>query len=156
MVQLSINGETHAIEAEPTTLLLDVLRNRLGLSGARFGCGAGECGACSVLIDGQDSHACMTEIGNLAGKRIVTLEGIGTPAKPHPIQTALIEMQAGQCGYCLAGMVVAAKALLDKKPDPTRADIVAALNSHLCRCGAHLRIIEAVTLAAKRMREARV
>lgn len=155
MVQLSINDQTHAIEAEPTTLLLDVLRNHLGLAGARFGCGAGECGACSVLIDGKDNHACMTEIGNLAGKRIVTLEGIGTEAKPHPIQTALIEKQAGQCGYCLAGIVVAAKGLLDTKPDPSRADIVAALNGHLCRCGAHLRIIEAVALAARRMREAR-
>jgi len=154
MIELLINGEKRAVDAEPAALLLDVLRNKLGLLGARFGCGEGQCGACAVLVEGEDKSACQLEIGNLAGKRIVTLEGIGTQDRPHALQTALIELQAGQCGYCLSGMVVGAKALLDRNPDPSRSEVIAALNSHLCRCGIHLRIIDAVLLAAKRMREA--
>ena len=154
MIELEINGKKRSIDAEPTALLLDVLRNRLGLMGARFGCGEGQCGACAVLVDGEDKSACQLEIGNLAGKGVVTLEGIGTEDRPHPVQAALIELQAGQCGYCLSGMVVGAKALLDRNPDPSRGEVIAALNSHLCRCGVHLRIIDAVLLAAKRMREA--
>jgi nicotinate dehydrogenase subunit A len=154
MIQLSINGATHAVEADPTANLLDVLRNRLGLRGARFGCGAGQCGACSVLIDGEDKAACTVEIGNLAGKRIVTLEGIGSEQQPHPLQTAFLELQAGQCGYCLSGIIVGAKALLDRNPKPTRKDIAEALAWHLCRCGVHNRIIAAVELAAARLREA--
>jgi nicotinate dehydrogenase subunit A len=154
MIELSVNGKAYRVEDEPTALLLDVLRNRLGLTGARFGCGAGECGACSVLVDGRDTHACMTEIGNLVGQSIVTLEGIGTPEKPHALQTAFLELQAGQCGYCLAGIILAAKALLDRNANPSRADVVEALNSHLCRCGVHQRIVDAVLLAAEREREA--
>jgi nicotinate dehydrogenase subunit A len=153
MIELSINGRVVSVEEEPAAILLDVLRNRLGLPGARFGCGAGHCGACTVLVDGEDKSSCMLEIGNLRGKRVVTVEGIGTERNPHPLQTALIELQAGQCGYCLSGIVVGAKALLDRNPNPSRSDIAAALNSHLCRCGVHLRIIDAVLLAAKRMRE---
>lgn len=155
MIELTINTTRVTVEEEPTAILLDVLRNRLGLMGARFGCGEGQCGACAVLVDGEDKSSCMLEIGNLRGKTIVTLEGIGTEQKPHPLQTAILELQAGQCGYCLSGIIVGAKALLDRNPNPSRADIVTALNGHLCRCGVHLRIIEAVLLAAKRMREER-
>jgi nicotinate dehydrogenase subunit A len=153
MIELSVNGKACRVEDEPTALLLDVLRNRLELTGARFGCGAGECGACSVLVDGRDTHSCMTEIGNLVGKSIVTLEGIGTPERPHALQTAFLELQAAQCGYCLAGIIVAAKALLDRNPKPSRSDVVEALNSHLCRCGVHQRIVDAVLLAAAHLRE---
>ena len=155
MIELEINGENRVVDAEPTAILLDVLRNRLGLMGARFGCGAGHCGACAVLVDGEDKSSCMIEIGNLRGKKVLTLEGIGTEENPHPLQTAILERQAGQCGYCLSGIIVGAKALLDRNPTPSRNDIVVALNGHLCRCGVHLRIIEAVLLAAKRMREMR-
>jgi nicotinate dehydrogenase subunit A len=152
-LELSINGETRRFAVEDTTSLLEVLRNTLGLKAARYGCGAGQCGACSVLVDGEDRAACQIEVGNLAGKAIVTLEGIGTAARPHPLQTAFLELQAGQCGYCLAGIMVAAKALIDRNPDPSRAEIAEALNWHLCRCGAHNRILAAVALAARRMRE---
>jgi nicotinate dehydrogenase subunit A len=107
-----------------------------------------------VIIDGEDIAACQVEVGNLSGKSIVTLEGLGTPERAHPLQTAFLDLQAGQCGYCLAGIVVAAKALIDKNPDPSRAEIAAALSGHLCRCGAHNRIMAAVALAARRMREA--
>jgi len=154
MIELSINGKDITVEEEPTAFLLDVLRNRLGLMGARFGCGAGHCGACAVLVDGEDKSSCILEIGNLRGRRVVTLEGIGSERHPHPLQTALIELQAGQCGYCLAGIIVGAKGLLDRNPDPSRDDVIEALNGHLCRCGVHLRVIDAVLLAAKRMREA--
>jgi len=154
VVELSVNGKVRRVDAEPTALLLDVLRNRLGLVGARFGCGQGQCGACAVLVDGEDRASCAVEIGSLKGKSIVTVEGIGTPDKPHPLQTAILETQAGQCGYCLTGIVVGAKALLDKNPSPTRKDIVTALSGHLCRCGVHNRIVDAVLLAARRMREA--
>ncbi len=131
-----------------------MLRNRLGLRGARFGCGSGQCGACSVLIDGEDKAACQLEVGNLVGKTITTLEGIGTPEHPHPLQQAVLELQAGQCGYCLSGILIAAKALLDRNPDPSRAEIARALSSHLCRCGAHNRIMAAVALAGRMIREA--
>lgn len=154
MIRLSINGQAKDIDADPTANLLDVLRNHCGLMGTRFGCGAGQCGACAVLIDGEDKAACMIEVGNLAGKAVTTVEGIGTPERPHPLQDAILELQAGQCGYCLSGIVVGAKALLDHNPDPTPRDIRTALAWHLCRCGVHNRIVEAVLLAARRMREA--
>lgn len=153
-VTLNINGGARVIDAPPEENLLDVLRGRLGLMGARFGCGAGQCGACAVLIDGEDKAACQFEIGNLAGKQITTIEGVGTPERPHPLQTAFLELQAGQCGYCLSGLIVGAKALLDRNPDPTRKEIGEALAWHLCRCGVHTRVMDAVALAAKRMREA--
>ena len=153
MIELIINNENVTVEEEPTAILLDVLRNRLGLMGARFGCGQGQCGACAVLVDGEDKSSCMIEVGNLRGKNVVTLEGIGTPENPHPLQAAILELQAGQCGYCLSGIIVAGKALLDRDREPSRVDVISALNGHLCRCGVHLRIIDAVLLAAKRMRE---
>jgi nicotinate dehydrogenase subunit A len=153
MVEFTLNGEEASIEAADTDFLLDVLRGRLGLFAARFGCGAGQCGACAVLVDGQVAAACHTEMGTLAGKSVITLEGIGTPEAPHPLQTAFLELQAGQCGYCLSGILVSAKALLDRNPDPSRADIAEALDWHLCRCGVHNRVMDAVALAAKRVRE---
>jgi nicotinate dehydrogenase subunit A len=152
-IELLVNGEVRRLRVDDTASLLDVLRDQLDLKGARFGCGAGQCGTCAVLIDGEDKPACQVEVGNLAGKAITTLEGLGTPVRPHPLQTAFIELQAGQCGYCLAGIIVGAKALLDRNPDPSRAEIAEALAWHLCRCGAHNRIMAAVALAARRMRE---
>ena len=153
-LELTINGEARRLTVDDTATLLDVLRNQLDLKAARYGCGAGQCGTCAVLVDGEEHPACQLEIGNLAGKSITTLEGLGTAAAPHPLQTAFLELQAGQCGYCLAGILVGAKALLDRNPDPSRAEIAAALAWHLCRCGAHNRIMAAVALAARRMREA--
>ena len=152
-LQLNVNGEKKRITVEETALLLDVLRDELGISGARYGCGAGECGSCSVLVDGEEKHACMTEVGFVAGKSIVTVEGLGTPARPHPLQAAFLELQAGQCGYCLSGILIGAKALLDRNPDPSRAEIAKALAGHLCRCGVHNRILDAVAFAASRMRD---
>ena len=150
-MDLIINGQTRPITAEPTANLLDVLRGELGLTGPRFGCGAGQCGSCSVLVDGQDVAACLIEVGNLAGKAIVTVEGLGTPQAPHPLQTAFLELQAGQCGYCLSGILVGAKGLLDHNPNPTRKEVAQALAWHLCRCGVHNRVMDAVLLAASRM-----
>ena len=152
-IELTVNGEARRLRGDDTATLLDVLRTDLDLKAARFGCGAGQCGTCAVIVDGEERPACQLEVGNLEGKAIITLEGVGTAARPHPLQTAFVELQAGQCGYCLAGIIVGAKALLDRNPDPTRAEIAQALAWHLCRCGAHNRILAAVALAAGRMRE---
>lgn len=151
-INLIVNGRQHSIEADERETLLDVLRNRLGLTGPRFGCGAEQCGSCSVLIEGEDKPSCAVEVGALSGKTIVTVEGLGTAENPHPLQTAFLEKQAGQCGYCLSGILVASKALLDRNSSPTRAEIAEALAWHLCRCGAHNRILDAVALAASRMK----
>jgi nicotinate dehydrogenase subunit A len=150
-ISLTLNGEPRTVRVEETLSLLDVLRAELGISGARYGCGAGECGSCAVLVDGEAKSSCAVEIGFVAGKRITTVEGLGSPDNPHPLQTAFLELQAGQCGYCLSGILIGAKALLDRKPDPTRREIAAALSGHLCRCGVQNRILDAVALAAKRM-----
>lgn len=152
-IELSVNGEGRRLRIDESATLLEALRNHLELKAARYGCGAGQCGTCAVIVDGEDVASCQLEVGNLAGKKITTLEGIGTPDRPHPLQTAFLELNAGQCGYCLAGILVGAKALLDRNPDPSRAEIAAALSWHLCRCAAHNRIMAAVALAAKRMRE---
>jgi nicotinate dehydrogenase subunit A len=152
-INLNLNGQMRTVEADDTATLLEVLRNQLGLKGARYGCGAEQCGACSVIIDGEDKPSCAVEVGSLEGRAITTIEGIGTPERPHPLQQAFIDKQAGQCGYCLSGILVGAKALLDRNPSPTRADVAEALAWHLCRCGAHNRIMDAVLLAAERMRE---
>ena len=133
-----------------------MLRNELDLKAARFGCGAGQCGTCAVIIDGEDVAACQRRGRQpRRASAITTLEGIGTPERPHPLQTAFLELQAGQCGYCLSGILVGAKALLDRNPNPSRAEIAEALTWHLCRCGAHNRIMAAVALAAERMRARR-
>lgn len=152
-ISINLNGGQVTVEVEETASLLDVLREELGLTGPRFGCGAGDCGTCAVIIDGEDKAACSVEIGNVEGSEITTVEGIGTMEAPHPIQTALLETQAGQCGYCLSGLIVGARALLDKNPSPTRADITEALAWHLCRCGIHNRVIDAIQLASRRMQE---
>ncbi|QUD89477.1 (2Fe-2S)-binding protein [Phenylobacterium montanum] len=153
MIEFTLNGEPARIDADESEVLLDVLRGRLGLFGARFGCGAGQCGACAVLVDGRSVAACQIEMATLAGKSVTTLEGLGGPERPHPLQAAFLELQAGQCGYCLSGILVSAQALLDHNPDPSRAEIAEALDWHLCRCGVHNRVMEAVALAARRMRE---
>ncbi|HEY9218554.1 MAG TPA: (2Fe-2S)-binding protein [Phenylobacterium sp.] len=152
-IELTLNGEARSVEAEESATLLEVLRGELAVSGARFGCGLGQCGSCAVLIDGEEKAACLVEAGVAAGKAVVTSEGLGTPERPHPLQAAFLELQAGQCGYCLSGILIGAKALLDRNPDPSRAEIAQALAWHLCRCGVHNRIMDAVALAARRMRE---
>ncbi|MBS0220979.1 MAG: (2Fe-2S)-binding protein [Proteobacteria bacterium] len=153
-IAFAVNGVARHIDVPETVSLLEVLRNHLGLMGTRYGCGLEQCGCCMVLVDDQPIHACTREVGSLAGCRITTVEGLGSPAKLHPLQQAFLDEQAGQCGYCLSGLLISAKALLDRTPDPTRAEIVAALDKHLCRCGAHQRILRAVERAAALLREA--
>jgi nicotinate dehydrogenase subunit A len=148
-VGLRINGTEHAIEADPATPLLGVLRGPLGLTASHFGCGANQCGACNVLIDGQAVAACDTPLWAAAGKDIVTVEGLGTPGAPHPLQGAFIAEQAMQCGYCISGILISAAALLRCNPDPSDAEVRAALDRNLCRCGAHNRIVRAILRAAK-------
>lgn len=147
-VRLTVNGRPASIDADPQTPLLTVLRNDLGLVGARFGCGEGLCGACTVLMDGLPVNACDTPLWAAADRRITTVEGLGTPAAPHPIQVAFLEEQAAQCGYCTTGMVMATAALLASNADPDDAAIDAALERHLCRCGVHGRIRRAIHRAA--------
>lgn len=151
-ITLTVNGEVRSIGAAESTSLLEVLRNYLGLMGTRYGCGLEQCGSCMVLVDDQPAHACTRELGTVAGRKVTTIEGLGTEARPHPLQQAFLDEQAGQCGYCLSGILISAKALLDRNPDPGRAEIVAALDKHLCRCGAHQRILRAVERAAAALR----
>lgn len=152
-IEFTLNGKPAAVEAADGDLLLDILRGELGLMGARFGCGLAQCGACAVLVDGEVKPACATDVTTLAGRSVLTVEGLGTPERPHPLQAAFLELQAGQCGYCLSGLLIGAKALIDRNPDPSRAEIAAALSWHLCRCGIHNRVMDAVALAARRLRE---
>jgi nicotinate dehydrogenase subunit A len=148
-VILKVNGLVHSVLAEPDTPLLYVLRNDLGLNAAKFGCGLGQCGACTVLVDGTPVRSCITPIGTLARSEITTLEGLGTPEQPHPLQAAFIAEQAAQCGYCIAGIIMFAKALLDRIPQPSEAEVRLGLTANLCRCGAHNRIVRAVLKAAQ-------
>ncbi len=150
-VTLSVNGTKRQVPAAPDTPLLYVLRNDLELNGAKFGCGLAQCGACTVLVDGEPIRSCITAISDVAGHEVTTIEGLGTVEKPHPLQKAFIELQAAQCGYCINGMVMSAKALLDHTPHPTNAEIRAALAGNLCRCGTHSRILRAIDKAAKEM-----
>jgi len=147
-VDFIVNGRKVGVAVEPTTPLLAVLRNSLGLTGSRFGCGLEQCGACMVLLDGEAVYACAREVGTVAGKAVTTIEGLADGEKLHSLQQAFLAEQAGQCGYCLSGILMSAKALLDRNPRPSRAEIIAALDKHLCRCGAHNRIIRAVERAA--------
>lgn len=149
----TVNARSFEVTADGDTPLLDVLRNHLGLTGTRFGCGLEQCGSCMVLIDGLPEKACGKALSTVAGKSVTTIEGLGSPSNPHPLQQAFIEMQAGQCGYCLSGILISASALLDRNPAPTRAEIAAALDDNICRCGSHHRILRAVAHAATRMRE---
>jgi nicotinate dehydrogenase subunit A len=146
-VSLTVNGRPVQVASDPDTPLLDVLRNALGLKGTRYGCGLEQCGTCMVLIDGEAAYSCAREVGSVAGRSVTTIEGLGTPENPHPLQRAFLEEQAGQCGYCLSGIIVSAAALLSRVAHPSRAEIVAALDKHLCRCGTHTRIIAAVQKA---------
>ena len=146
---LEVNGARHSVPAAPDTPLLYVLRNDLALNAAKFGCGLGQCGACTVVIDGTAVRSCITPVSAAVGKKVTTLEGLGTAEKPGPLQRAFIAEQAAQCGYCVAGMMMSAKALLDRTPSPTESEIRAALEGNLCRCGTHNRIVRAVGRAAK-------
>ena len=148
-ITLNVNGAGRPVEAEPDTPLLYVLRNDLGLNGAKFGCGLAQCGACTVLIDGKPARSCVTPIDTLRQSEITTVEGLGTLDHPHPLQAAFMTEQASQCGYCIAGMIMAAKALLDRNPQPSAADVRQALAENLCRCGTHNRIVRAVLRAAQ-------
>src|SRR5262245_50850056 len=149
----SVNGESVSVSlANEETPLLDVLRNELGLMGTRFGCGLDQCGCCMVLIDGAPEKCCTKPVWSVAGKSVTTIEGLGSADRPHPLQQAFIDEQAGQCGYCLSGILISAKALLDKNPKPTRGEIAQALDGNICRCGSHNRIMRAVEKAAGVMR----
>ncbi|MFC4173831.1 (2Fe-2S)-binding protein [Microvirga sp. GCM10011540] len=153
-LELHVNGRSVLVAVEdPDTPLLYVLRNTLELKGARFGCGLEQCGACTVLVDGEPVFACNRAVSTVVGREIVTVEGLSPGEDEHPLQQAFIAEQAGQCGYCLTGILVSASALLKNNPDPSRDEIVSALDRHLCRCGAHNRIIRAVQRAASIMRE---
>src|SRR5262245_49563128 len=147
-IEIAVNGRPHRVEAAPETPLLYVLRNELRLNAAKFGCGLGRCGACTVLIDGEAALSCVTPTGEVAGKAIVTLEGLGRPDALHPIQQAFLDEQAAQCGYCIPGIMMTALAFLARNPRPTETEIGEALNGTLCRCGAHARIVRAVQRAA--------
>jgi len=147
-ITLDVNGERRTTPAAPDTPLLYVLRNDLELNAAKYGCGFGQCGACTVLVDGEAVRSCVTPVAAVAGKKIVTLEGLGTPAAPGPLQRAFVAEQAAQCGYCVAGMMMSAQALLARNPDPSETQIRAALAGNLCRCGTHNRIVKAVRRAA--------
>lgn len=155
MVAFTLNGAAASAEMPEATPLLHALRGPLGLSGPRFGCGAEQCGACAVLVDGRPAYACTLNLGAVAGRSVMTVEGLGTPDAPHPLQRAFLAEQAGQCGFCLSGILVAAAALLARDPDPDDAAIRAALDPHLCRCGSHNRILRAVRRAAAEMRGVR-
>jgi nicotinate dehydrogenase subunit A len=148
-VSLKVNGVVHTVVAEPDTPLLYVLRNDLGLNGAKFGCGLGQCGACTALVDGAPVRSCITPIGTLRASEITTLEGLGTLEHPHPLQSAFMAEQAAQCGYCIAGMILFAKALLDRNPQPSEGEVRLGLAGNLCRCGVHNRIVRAVLKAAQ-------
>jgi nicotinate dehydrogenase subunit A len=151
-VALDVNGEMHRVRVDPSTPLLYILRNDLGLPGAKLGCGLEQCGACKVLVDGEALPTCRAPVASFRGRTIVTIEGLGDPDHLHPIQQAFIDEEAAQCGYCIPGMIVGAKALLDTNLDPTDDEIRAALAIHLCRCGTHARIVKAVRCAARVMR----
>jgi nicotinate dehydrogenase subunit A len=151
-LNLHVNGADRAVEAEPETPLLYVLRNDLGLKGARFGCGLGQCGACTVIVDGKAVQSCDIPVSAAAGKTIVTIEHLARDGKLHPLQEAFIGEQAAQCGYCLSGIIMSAKALLDANPQPDDAAIRKALERHLCRCGTHQRILRAIRRAADSMK----
>ena len=148
-INLKVNGVVHSVTAEPDTPLLYVLRNDLRLNGPKFGCGLGQCGACTVLLDGDPTRSCITPLVDVGREEVTTLEGLGSIDKPHPLQKAFMDEQAAQCGYCINGMIMTAKELLDRMPHPTEADVRATLAPNLCRCGTHNRIIRAVLRAAQ-------
>jgi nicotinate dehydrogenase subunit A len=150
-VRFRLNGIELEVEADPDRSLLDVLRGQLGMTGPHFGCGAGECGACNVIIGDRAVSACDTPMWSVAGKDVTTIEGLGTNARPHPLQSAFIAEQALQCGYCVSGILMSAAALLKRNPTPTSGQVKEALDRNLCRCGSHHRMVRAVLRAAKEM-----
>ncbi len=149
MIELNVNGAAHEVDIDPSTPLLYVLRNDLNLNGPRFGCGLAQCGACTVLVDGNPVRSCITPVSAVATGEITTLEGLGDRDDPHPVQTAFIAEQAAQCGYCSNGMIMAAASLLEHNSNPSDSEIRQALAGNLCRCGTHTRILKAVRRAAQ-------
>ena len=145
---LNVNGKKMTVDVDSTVSLLSVLRNDLNLTGSKYGCGEGQCGACTVLLDGQPIRSCTTQVGRAAGKQIVTIEGLEKDGKLHPLQEAFIKADAMQCAYCTSGMIMSASALLSKTPKPTRDDIISGMNGNICRCGTYQRIIEAIQMAS--------
>lgn len=152
VLELTVNGRPVTVDVEPNTPLLYVLRNDLQLNGPKFGCGVAQCGACTVIIDGAAVRSCVTPTANAVGKEVTTLEGLGTVDDPHPLQQAFIAEQAAQCGYCINGMIMTAKAFLDQNPGADEGAIRQALNRNLCRCGTHLRILRAINRYAQELR----
>ena len=151
MITLNVNGTARDVDADPSTPLLYVLRDHLGMNGAKFGCGLGQCGACTVMVDREAVFSCITPISVLSGRRIRTVEGLGTTDNPGPMQRAFITEQAAQCGYCIAGMMMRAQALLERNPSATRREIREHMTPNLCRCGTHMRIVRAIERAARMM-----
>jgi len=149
MITLTVNGNAHQVDVDPETPLLYVLRDELALNGAKFGCGLGQCGACAVMVDGAAVNSCVVPVGTLKGRRVVTVEGLGTNGKSGVLQQAFIDEQAAQCGYCIAGMIMRAKALLDQNPAPSDTEIRTHMESNLCRCGTHMRILRAIRRASE-------
>jgi aerobic-type carbon monoxide dehydrogenase small subunit (CoxS/CutS family) len=151
-IRFTLNGKKTEITTEPNQTLLWVLRNQLGLTGTKYGCGTGFCGACTVLIDREPSRSCTLPVSDVAGKNVITIEGLSSNGKLHPVQQAFVDHDALQCGYCTPGMIMTAAGMLIKKPSLTRQEIIDGLDNNLCRCGAHTRIIDAVETAAKEMK----
>ena len=152
-IRLAVNGREHALRVPPEAPLMTVLRNDLQLNGPKYGCGLGECGACTVLVDGVAARSCVIPAAGVQGRQITTLEGLRQGDALHPVQQAFVDAQAAQCGYCLNGMVMMAAALLAREPDPSEEQVRRELSANLCRCGTHVEIVQAVLLAARRMRE---
>lgn len=150
-ITITVNGKRRSTKATPDTPLLYVLRDEMHLHGPRFGCGLAQCGACSVLLDGKEIRSCVTPVAGVVGRKVTTLEGLGTSEKPHPLQTAFIAEQAAQCGFCTSGMIIMAADLLTRTPRPSEAEIKKWMNPHLCRCGTHYRIVAGIQRAAKEM-----
>jgi aerobic-type carbon monoxide dehydrogenase small subunit (CoxS/CutS family) len=153
--ELQINSQKHSFQSEPDVTLLSVLRDHLGLTGCKYGCGEGQCGACTVLLDGAPRRSCVLPISAAAGKSITTIEGLEQSGRLHPVQQAFLDAEAFQCAYCTSGMIMSSVALLKQNPNPTPSDIAQALEGNICRCGTHPRVIEAVERAAKAAREQR-
>lgn len=150
MLKVKVNGRDYKVEAEPTTTLLEVLRNKLRITSPKIGCNTGDCGTCSVLLDGQLVNSCITNALSVQGKEVLTVEGLAEPGELHPLQKAFYEHDGAQCGFCTPGMLMAAKALLDENPNPTREEVKEALAGNLCRCTGYVKIIDAVMATAER------
>ena len=149
VTELNVNGSRRPIDADPDRTLLSVLRDDLDLTGTKYGCGEGQCAACTVLVEGTPTKSCLTKVGAVAGKRVVTIEGLAAAGKLHPVQEAFIEADAMQCGWCTPGMILGAVGLLQRIPHPSEADIVSTMNGHICRCGTYSRVVQAIQMAAQ-------